>query len=260
MDITNQVLTEGSKWEESTLLFTKAETVTVTISEVYSNPEVSEFEVTNADKFAPKTELPSIQADGTVTLGELFTAINGADVRDEEISVSVMRGTESAAFDLVRKDVWSDSELTIHASGEITVWIYDSAFCTKKSVVLKIADAEKFTAISPVPSVIVDDAIELNKLFAPAADKTFGTITVTVENLTQGTETEDTYTYAEWQEASLVFEKTDRVKVTVKETYSAEAFTEFTVGKAEKFIVSEMRASVSVICLAWQMEQPFVLK
>ncbi len=163
----------------------------------------------------------SYTTNTTVTIGDLFTAIENAEVviKGDKVQVTVSpvgeNSTAGGTFTANAED-WTQGTLTFTGVGAATITITDYYFCTPTTITVTIKDkdpVEKFDIVMNngdfLHRVGNIGTVALDKLFKAKEGVTVGTISVTVEAV-NGTSASGTYS-----NNAIQFNGTGVVKVTI---------------------------------------------
>ena len=171
-----------------------------------------------------ETAKDSYTTGTTVTIGELFKAIQSEDlkfpaIKMDKVQVTVSpvgeNSTAGGTFTANAED-WTQGTLTFTGVGAATITITDYYFCTPTTITVTIKDkepVEKFDIVMNngdfLHRVGNIGTVALDKLFKAKEDVTVGTISVTVEAV-NGTSASGTYS-----NNAIQFNGTGVVKVTI---------------------------------------------
>jgi len=171
------------------------------------------------------TAKDSYTTETTVTIGELFAALEGADAEivGENVQVFVSpvgeTSTAGATYTANAAD-WTQGTLTFSGVGAATITITDYYFCTPTTIDVTIEErqpVEKFDVVMNngdfLHRVGNQGTVALSKLFSAKDGASIGNVSVTIETVTGAS---GTYTpNATWTNGTIQFTGTGVVKVTI---------------------------------------------
>ena len=166
--------------------------------------------------------IPSVAAESSITLGELFTASGLGEIKNFYVHAYVSpideNTTARGTFNRNQND-WTKSTLTFTGTGSVTITINDYYFCEPTTIIVEVVDRQpvekfenKFTGdfLYRVGNL---DAVKLGSLFQTDA-QSIGAVDVTVETV-NGNAT-GTYTAnSTWTNGTIQFNGTGVVKLTI---------------------------------------------
>lgn len=134
-------------WKNSIVTFKNVGTATVTIEEE-SNPATTTVTVTqrpNTDKFQikfPNTEkyLYRVGNGNAVALDSLFSAIEGADIRNVTATVTAIEGANVSGAFTPNAD-WTKATIQFSGTGIVKVTVKDDYYCNELTLLLEVVDA-----------------------------------------------------------------------------------------------------------------------
>lgn len=217
-------LVENSEdWTKGTLSFRGAGAVVITITDNYFCKEtmatVTITEPESADKFKAKDNLTFKHTiDDTVvtkTVGEIFTAIEGADI--DSVNVTVMTNSEKAVYTKDAAD-WTKGTLKFDGEGEYVVTISDNNYCKTATATVTIKEPDpidkfelKFKNTDKyLYRVGNQNTVALGSLFKAKDGADIGTVKVTISD-----ENAKYTANSDWTKGTIQFAETGPVKVTI---------------------------------------------
>ena len=166
-----------------------------------------------------ESDVTEYQTGTTVTIGDLFSAVNDLSIaiKDKNVLVTVSpveedNTTLKAAFVPNTSD-WTQGTLTFSGVGEAAVTISDYYFCIKTTIIINVTAIEKFDVVMNngdfLHRVGNSGTVALDKLFKAKDGVTVGTVSVAFEAV-GGTGASGTYS-----NNAIQFSGTGVVKVTI---------------------------------------------
>ena len=208
---------DTNDWTKSEIDFSFEGQVSITIEED-SKPVTLAVIVEAIEKFAP-VEGVAVDVNTTVTLGDLFTLLDGVTVDSAIVEVTTDNGTYTKADD------WKNSTITFTTVGTATVTIKeDSKVATVTVTVKDIEPTDKFQIKFPNTDKYLyrvgnGNAVALDSLFSAIEGADIRNVNATVTAI-EGANVSGVFTpNADWTKATIQFSGTGIVKVTVKDDY-----------------------------------------
>ena len=192
---------------------------------------VTDLDITEGDqqesveKFAVALDAKTtLEANKAITVGSLFSAIEGATIIDSavQVAVSAMNDSDILGTYEANTENWTKGALTFNKiEGMCTVTIQDYNFCKPTSFILsdgKLYQIEKFNKLFTGNfryRVGNMNPVALSSLFA-AEGTPVGNVTVNIETVS-GTASATYTAGAPWNNGTIKFENTGVVKVTIQD-------------------------------------------
>ena len=180
------------------------------------------------DKFTVNTTAPEYIEIGTViTMGDLFTAINDADIREESVKVTITaqdNNAEGEPYEYVSSDDgWTGDSLKFLTAGEYKIAITDNDFCKPTTVKVKVQKPEekfvkKFQNENYRYRVGNLNPVSLSSLFAKTEDNVeIGKVNVVLENVSGNANGQYSNNSSDWKEGTITFSGTGVVNVSIED-------------------------------------------
>lgn len=165
---------DSADWTKSTLKFSKAGVVTVTITdnnycnEVSATINASEI---YTDKFVAKfdndSETAGVQTDflyrvgngNTVALSSLFEAKENAVIGDVTVTVSALNGASASGAHTKNTTDWTKGTIQFTGTGPVKVVIDDNKYANELELILEVVDAKNATTAT---SATANNVVLLN--------------------------------------------------------------------------------------------------
>lgn len=164
----NGTYTKADDWKNSTITFTTVGTATVTIKEDSKKATVTVTvnEIEPTDKFQIKfpntdTYLYRVGNGNAVALGSLFSAIDGADIRNVSVTVEALNGTNASGVYTENSSDWTKATIQFSGIGPVTVVITDNNYCNELTLNLEVVDAKNATTAT---SATANNVVLLNNI------------------------------------------------------------------------------------------------
>ena len=223
----------ADNWTQGTLEFTGLGQATITITDYYyctpttinvvieDKQPVDKFKANSNLAFEHKLEDDTI----TVSLGDIFSAIEGAEINSTNVKVTI--DNEALCTYVKNENDWTKSTLAFTGLGTVTISITDENYCNEAIANVTInnpADKDAFTVNFPNTAKYLyrvgnKNTITLGTLFE-ASLPDGAKATITVDNVSGGV----THTYnnnSDWTKGTIQFTGTGVVTITI----DSDAFT-----------------------------------
>ena len=179
------------------------------------------------EKFA-SAGLTTVTPGATLTLGELFDAVDGATIQGAYVYAFLSPANEDSKVQAASvtpnaSGIWQDWELTFNGEGLAKITISDYYYCNPTTIYVSVQEGatepvEKFETKFTgdfLYRVGNQNTVSLNSLFKAKDGATIGTVSVTIEAIS-GSQASGTYTSdATWTKGTIQFNDTGVVKVTI---------------------------------------------
>ena len=198
------------------------------------------------DKFTAKEDLTftHVKENGTIekTLGDIFEAIDGANINSATVEVTVGEGCTYAK----NAEEWKASTLSFTGTGDVTITITDNINCNVTTATITVVEperVEKFTTKSV--SMKAEQTVTLGELFAEKTDVTVFDEDVTIEVTdAEGNSHADKVTYveddADWTKSTLTVDYAGSIKVAISDNnFCTATVLETEVAALDKFTAKE---------------------
>ncbi len=222
-------LSEDESWAERMLTFTKTGSFTLTIKEdsAYCTATAKTLSVVNYDKFESKQDQPpfnhKIENDEIeATLGDIFSAIEGAEIDSATVELTVVGNGADCKFERNESD-WTKSRLVFTGEGTVEITITDGNYC--------VAAVATVTVGNPVEAEVFDVKFEnvdkylyrvgngntvlLSSLFGAANLANGATVSIVIESVSGNVAGSYTANATDWKKGTIKFTGTGVAKITV---------------------------------------------
>ena len=218
-----EITQDTADWTNGTIKFTSTGTATVTITDGnYCEETSNEVSViaTYSDKFSSVVVEEIVLANGDsniISLGDLFTAIDGAEIDADGITVTVtpVDGDISGTYTENTED-WTQGTIEFTGSGTADITITDNDYCNNaiNTVTVDATDKVKFNAKTDVTVDLAEnDTVTVGDLFEAVENANINSATVDVN--VSGVECEITQDTADWTNGTIKFTSTGTATVTI---------------------------------------------
>ena len=166
-------------WTQGTITFSGEGAATITITDYYfclatsvdititAREDAKKFDLVfkNTEKY-----LYRVGKSGAFEISKLFAAIDGADIQNDKVEVSITAVNETGASGIYTTSAtsWTKGSIQFSGTGVVKVTITDNHYCTPTELYLEVVDAVNATGAT---SATANNVVLLN-------DCTFSTITV----------------------------------------------------------------------------------
>lgn len=229
------IYTEAENWAESTIDFTGTGAVSVKITDNNFCNEASATviitEPENSEKFKANENLTftHTEENGTInkTVGDIFTAVDGANIRTVEVTVDGNICTYQP-----NADDWKQGTLAFTGTGTVTFTITDNNFCTPTVATVTIAEPEetdkfttKFKNTNYLYRVGNVNAVELGSLFEAIEGTDIGNVTATVVAVSGNATGTNVENVTDWENATIQLSGTGVASITIDDNKYAKKYT-----------------------------------
>jgi len=233
-----EITEDTADWTNGTIKFTSTGTATVTITDGNYCEETSNVVsviATYSDKFSSVAVEEIVLANGDsniVSLGDLFTAIEGAEIDADGITVTVtpVEGDITGTYTANTED-WTQGTIEFTGSGTADITITDNDYCNNaiNTVTVDATDKVKFNAKTSMTVDLAEyDTITVGDLFEAVENANINSATVDVN--VSGVECEITEDTADWTNGTIKFTNTGTATVTITDgNYCEETSNEVSV-------------------------------
>ncbi|MBP3632973.1 MAG: hypothetical protein J6J43_00170 [Oscillospiraceae bacterium] len=260
----------AADWTQDIVTFTGVGTVTFTITDdnfcIPTTAVVTITEPESVAKFEAATDLAfehTVQ-NGTIekTVGDLFTAVEGAEIDTANVTVTFEADGVSVEYAPNAAD-WAQGTVTFTGVGTATLTITDDSFCiptTASVTVSEPEETEKFGLVFQNTDTYIyrvgnQNTVSLGSLFEAVGEKPVGNVSVTVEAL-NGAVVSGTYTpnASNWKSGTIQFSGTGPVVVTIDDdAYAVEKTLKLEVVNAKNSasatsVTSATGSNVVLLC------------
>ena len=203
-----------------------------------TNLDISEGDYEESvNKFNPLIQNgTNIATESTITIGELFAAINdaGVDIKSDNVQVTIspFGATSTAGGTYVANTTdWTQGTLTFSGLGQAVITITDYYFCNTTTVTVNIVGAEKFdTNFVNYKNYLYrvgnadKSTVALGTIFKHSGNGTINSasVNVTIETVAGNASGSFTANKTDWTKGTIQFTGTGVVKVSIKDDTSKE--------------------------------------
>ena len=247
-------LVTGYGWGVTTKGVGDVDGVTILDREVADSVEKFKSVIDNNKEFA---------TESTVTIGDLFAAIEnaGVDIKSNNVQVTVspFGATSTAGGTYVANTTdWTQGTITFSGIGQAVITITDYYFCKTTSITVNVVGTEKFdTNFVNYKDYLYrvgnadESTVALGTIFKHSGKGTINSDNVSVAFETIGGNASGTYTSntSDWTKGTIQFTGTGVVKVTIKDDTSKEFVLNLEVVDAVNATGATSATSYNVVLL-----------
>ena len=215
---------DETDWTKSTLKFIKAGKVSVSITDNnYCIPASAEITVSDkeySDKFVASENLDFIFEGEVITktLGDIFAAVDGAEINSAKVDVTV----DGTICEYTKDEYdWSKSVVSFNGAGTVAITITDKNYCNNAVAVVTVTEKQpedKFTVNENLDFAFETEGVAVTKALGDIfkaldnveINSTTVTVTVSGDNICEYTNDS-----ADWTKSTLTFTKAGTVTVTI---------------------------------------------
>jgi len=206
------------------------------------------------EKFTTTTtaEAPKVVVTGkTIKAGDLFTAIDGADIKIGSIEITAT-GTAQVTLN---KDNWAESTIALSSEGVVEVTVQDNSYCTPTIAYVKVvAPVERYGTVFDNTETYLHrvgnlNTVKLSQLFT-AKDAELPIENIKVETATvYGAAEAAVEMKTNWGDSVVTFSKTGVVSLTISDDNSKPYTLKLEVVDAKNITKAESATANSVVLL-----------
>ncbi|MBQ3054522.1 MAG: hypothetical protein IJC88_00270 [Oscillospiraceae bacterium] len=223
---------DTSDWTKGTLTFSGVGAATITITDYYFctpttiNVEIVEYQPEPVVKFTSDQDGATFDEGTTISVGELFSAADGAEIVSDAVQVTLTPadGSTAAATYTADSSDWTKGTLTFGGNGAATITITDDNLCTPTTINVTVKERvpvkkfeTKFTSTAFTYRVGNQNSVALGSLFEAVTDVTIGNVSVAFETVSGTAAGAYTANASDWTKATIQFSGNGRIKVTVQD-------------------------------------------
>jgi len=235
-------IADASDWTQRTLAFNETGEATITITDnnlcIATTLKVN---ITNVKKFEKAyTVLTSYTTGSVVSIGDLFTAVEGATlpVVNETVQVTVTGDGVTGTFVADATD-WTKGTVKLNGAGTAVISVTDNNYCETATITVEVVTIQKFEkADSAKDSYTSGTTVKLGDLFTAIEGITLNVDDSNVKIAVSGNGVTGTYTAdtTDWTQGTLKFNGAGEATVTITDdNYCIETSILVQIQEVEKF-------------------------